>query len=536
MTQTKAAIYCRVSTEMQFEKGYSIQEQELICQKRAQEKAYEVVGVYRDEVSGASYDRQEMNVVLELGRQKQIQKVLVQELDRFARDATALIILEHQLQLYGVEVEYVLNDFQPGPIGDFHKTIAVGVAQLEKEMIKERTRRGRFGKVRQGKVLSGSKAPYGYFFKDDMFHIEEDEAKIVRLIFDWYVSERVGMIAIARRLSEMNVSTRGDKLNSHRKKRAGVWGLSTIQNMIKNETYCGIWRYNKSKRIKGSILREKSDPSEQVEVQVPAIIEQRVFEQAQKQRELNTAHNKRRTKYEYLLSGMMYCVHCGRKFYVSTTYQRNERAISYYRCGRQQRHHRESFDDAAPTCNFSYLPAKKIDETVWGIVSHIIKNPDLILESIRSARSANQEEGDTFTLRVDILNTEIGRTVEQEKRLLGLFLSNKVDQVLLESKAGELKKLRQDLEKQVIELKRQLNQKIMDERQATEIVDYCSIMALGLDLLTQSERRDVLHLLQIRVYVDREKEELTVTGLTPLTVASYTSPINWIETRSYSFC
>ena len=78
------AIYCRVSTEVQQERGYSLQEQEHICHQYAEQRQYDVVGVYRDDVSGTTFNRPGLNQILELARQDKIRIVLIQELDRLA--------------------------------------------------------------------------------------------------------------------------------------------------------------------------------------------------------------------------------------------------------------------------------------------------------------------------------------------------------------------------------------------------------------------------------------------------------------------
>lgn len=532
MTQTKAAIYCRVSTEVQHEKGYSLQEQERICREYGKSKDYEIVTLLSDDISGATFIRPGMNKILELAKQKAIKVVLVQELDRFARDSTALVILEHQLKLYEVEVDYILNNFQPGALGNFHKTIAIGVAELEKEMIKIRTRRGRMGKVRSGKVLSGARSPYGYYFENDMFHIEENEARIVGLIFDWYTKEKLGVVALAKRLSSMNVPTRGDKLGLNRKKNPGVWNASTIHKMLQSETYVGKWNFNKTQRIKDSKQRNMYDRSEWIEVSIPAIIDQKVFDMAQEQRKLNSHYNKRNTKHEYLLPGMMVCAHCGRPFLASRKYS-THRVIIYYRCSAQEERNRISFLEDAPQCKYPYLRGDVVETIVWNEISEVIQNPMLILEATLNRKNEHAEQDATAQMYQTALEVEIAAIENQEKKLLDLFLSSKLEQEILEAKAHELKTRRQHLQVQLLGIKKQFVPVTIDEQTAHEIVDYCAIIAQGLPLMNTIERRNILKLLQVKVIVDRKTKELSISGLLPTRVATYSIPIYWSEIKHY---
>jgi len=77
----------------------------------------------------------------------------------------------------------------------------------------------------------------------------EEEAKIVRLIFQWYVTgnetgQRLSARKIAMRLSEMHIPTPGETNSGyHRKREMGMWQPFAILDIIARETYAGIWRF-----------------------------------------------------------------------------------------------------------------------------------------------------------------------------------------------------------------------------------------------------------------------------------------------------
>lgn len=203
----------------------------------------------------------------------------------------------------------------------------------------ERSKRGKRGKAQSGFVIVGARPPYGYRVVSEphktWLEIDPEEAEIVELVFRLYLygdgqSGPMAMGAIAVRLTEMRVPTRGDK-QKHFAKKQGIytWQRAMIQHILANETYTGIWHYGKTKMVtteearkvkpKRSPRKEKKDKStskvglgEQVRrqrddwvaVKVPAIIDPKVFEMAKKRRELNAEQAKRHVKRQYLLAAL----------------------------------------------------------------------------------------------------------------------------------------------------------------------------------------------------------------------------------------
>jgi site-specific DNA recombinase len=117
-------------------------------------------------------------------------------------------------------------------------------------------------KVEAGNILVAGRPPYGYDVTNvdgkTVLAVNEQEARIVNLIFTWYVEgdgERgpLSINGIVRRLGEMGILTRGDQRPAqHQKKRGrGQWHRGTVHRMLTNETYCGVWHYGKRRRDKG---------------------------------------------------------------------------------------------------------------------------------------------------------------------------------------------------------------------------------------------------------------------------------------------
>ena len=131
--------------------------------------------------------------------------VIVYSLSRFGRNADDVSHSMHVLQDYSVYLHFIKDKLDSdGPMGLMMIDVAAAFAEMERENIRETTRAGRYQKARMG-LWNGAQAPFGYRIQrggDGILKIDEEEAKVVRLIFDRYVAEDGGVNGIATWLQE----------------------------------------------------------------------------------------------------------------------------------------------------------------------------------------------------------------------------------------------------------------------------------------------------------------------------------------------
>lgn len=194
------------------------------------------------------------------------------------------------------------------------------------EYFKKIQERGRLSSVKEGNYI-GSVAPYGFNRTTvkcgkricPTLIERKDQADIVRLIFQWYCNEDIGVTAICRRLESMNIKT---------KTGLKIWKPSIIFSILENVHYIGCVRWNWRKTIKIiedqeiKKLRPKAKVDEYLifDGKHEGIVSEELFEKAQQIR-----GNRHRTKTNQTLknpfSGIMYCK-CGAKMGYNT-YKRN---------------------------------------------------------------------------------------------------------------------------------------------------------------------------------------------------------------------
>ncbi|NOH04976.1 MAG: recombinase family protein [Chloroflexi bacterium] len=228
-----AAIYSRVSTDEQ-SKGYSLQTQVDACQNYALERGYTVVEIFSDDYTGAALDRPALNNLRGYMARSSLDVVIVYDIDRLARKSAYQVLIEEEFKREGVAIEFVMAQYEDNDEGRLQKQIRGVIAEYEKAKIMERSKRGKRGKAKSGFVVAGSRPPYGYKVVSEphkaWFEVDEEEAAVVRMIFDWYINGdkkgvRLSANGIAKKLTLMGVPTRGDR-EEHVAKKHGRGGLA----------------------------------------------------------------------------------------------------------------------------------------------------------------------------------------------------------------------------------------------------------------------------------------------------------------------
>ena len=145
-----AAIYCRVSTADQ-----SCERQERDLRAFAERAGYAVVGVFRETGSGVKLDRIERRKVMALAQARRIEVVLVTELSRWGRSTLDLLETLRELEARRVSVVAMSGmtfDLASAP-GRMMATVLAGIAEFERELLRERVRSGLAAARARGRVL-----------------------------------------------------------------------------------------------------------------------------------------------------------------------------------------------------------------------------------------------------------------------------------------------------------------------------------------------------------------------------------------------
>jgi putative DNA-invertase from lambdoid prophage Rac len=135
----RAAIYCRVSTDDQ-----SCERQQRDLKAFAKRAGYEVVGIFQEQASGADNNRPQRRKVLDLARNREIDAILVTELSRWGRSTQDLVQTLDDLHGWKVSVlaQNGLSFDLSTSTGKLMRTIMAGLAEFERDLIRERVKSG----------------------------------------------------------------------------------------------------------------------------------------------------------------------------------------------------------------------------------------------------------------------------------------------------------------------------------------------------------------------------------------------------------
>src|SRR5215207_22742 len=380
----QAAIYARVSTDDQAERGYSLPSQVEGCQKFALQKGFDVVTVYQDDISGAKsiVSRPEGGELIQAIDSRQVKTVIIYQVDRLSRDIVDLLATVREWLRAGVEI-YALDVGQVTSELDIVLVIKGWQGSDERQKILERTMRGKNAKAKDGKVVGVGSSPYGYKYSGGELFIDESQAQIVSMIFDWYVhgdeyGNMMSLYAIAERLTKTGIPTPSNVkgLSRNRVKTIG-WSSGVIRQLIVSETYYGVLRYGKYIGEGGRGGRRPID--EQIAVCVPAIVPSETWELAQERRAYNSRIAKRRMKRQYLLRGLVYCG-CGRRMVGGGG--RGEHY--YYYCARR---YGSGLAIGSAVCTEPLVKGGPIECVTWDYILNMIRDSQQFETKLRQAQA-----------------------------------------------------------------------------------------------------------------------------------------------------
>ena len=234
----QVAAYIRVSTEGQVgEDKFGLDMQKEIIAEYCEKNGMEIIRWFSDEGESGAKERPGFDEIIygEVSNPP-YEKVVVAKSDRVARDINVYYYYKMMLRKKDIELVSVAEDFgQFGVFASMLEAFTLCAAQMERENINKRTSGGRRVKASRG-GYSGGRAPMGYKVQDGNLVINEEEAKVVRFIFNEKQNGNT-MLGTVRALNENGFKTRNGK----------EFVISTVQSIWNNErTYRGEYKYGEN--------------------------------------------------------------------------------------------------------------------------------------------------------------------------------------------------------------------------------------------------------------------------------------------------
>ena len=422
----RAALYARVSTELQ-EKERTIQSQLAAITRYADERElrHSPALTYTDDgYSGTWLDRPALDELRDHAREGRFDVVVVLCPDRLARRYAYQVLLLEELKRSGIEVLFCERPISDSPDDQLLLQMQGAIAEYERAKLLERCRRGRLHRARRGEIAPPV-TPYGYVYAarkyggDGQIRIHAEEAAMVRQVFHWYVEEGASVYRVQRRLDASGWKPRRGAL---------PWPAPTVNRILHCEWYVGRAHYNRiayrsTDRVvdprsqRRSVRRTERLRSEWIVVPVPRILDDALFERAQRRMEENKRFAERRLKRRgvYLLKGLLKCGMCGRAYVGATT------VVKPKKWGQAEYQHYVCTGQARPTCcRNKRLDVRGVNEVVWRRVRDLLLDSDALSEQLGAwlARTTNDPSSDD---RVRLAATRLKELNAQRERLIDAY-------------------------------------------------------------------------------------------------------------------
>lgn len=498
MTRT-AAVYARDSRDDGTE-SFGIDSQVRYGLSYAEKYGFTVPDDYtlEEEWTGRDWSRPKFDTLKQLIEFRHINAVVVYKVNRISRiDYHALMFLRdfcfrHKVELHIVEWGRQVKD-------DSNDVILFGLqaqfGHIERDDIVKRTQRGRIEKVQQGIFLGQGTTVYGYektgIKKNTALIVILEESAIIKLIFGMFVQKNVQITDIARYLNAQNIPSPSQRLTNNRRK--SDWNHNSVLRILRDPRYTGefyAFRYISSG--KSGVLRPKEDWIKQQFPQL-AIIDRDTFNAAQ---EIIDSRKNRYTflaKYDYLFAKRLWCA-CGHKAGVQAM-KDGERIHQYYRCA-----HKRKIGHHNSTCKIPYLNSITIDNSAWNEIEYFIRNPNVVLEKIRTVQQQQQEEHRAAMITVQTLNDIRKDYTARVNKLYDDYDRNLIPESIYLQRKKPLDEGLATAEKLYAEQQAILDQNVLSDGDIRHIIKECTTFADILDAigtLDFEDRRKTVELFNI---------------------------------------
>lgn len=489
MNDTKiGALYIRVSTDDQTE--YSPDSQIKLCYKYAKEHNIEIDPQYifkEDGISGTNIEKRESfknMIATAKAKPKPFDVILVYSFSRFARNREDAIMYKSLLRKkLGIEVISITQPLSEGKESILMEALYEAMDEYYSVDLAEQSIRGKLEKASRGEH-QGNK-PYGYDYDKatKQLYINEEQAKVVKFIFEEWIKQDTSIRSLCRTLNSMNIlTTRGCK-----------WADRSIYLILQNPAYIGYSRF-----CKGGMKRNYDDPNLIIKKGTwEPIISNELWEKAKAKMK---RHKKETYKYRCQthkktswLRGIVKCSSCGSSLVRSAVNtKKNPNRTVFYQCtgfvkGRCRNSHYIREDVLMPT----------------------------ILEEIKN----------TYTKKIDINIKEDGPVSNDNEVLLLKEQISRIESRMLRIKEAyineidtleEYKENKSKLEKEKEHLEKQLKQYDIEKIETDRKEKTYNLCKTAYEILVdpnqEFERKDIIaHKLFDRIVYNKKENTLTIT-------------------------
>lgn len=431
-----AGLYLRLSQEDERQgESVSIDNQRTILRKYAEDKGFEIHDEYIDDgVSGTTFDRPEVQRLLDDAKTGAINTIIVKDLSRFGRNYIEVgQYVDYVFPAFGIRFIAIQDnvDTENRDSGAMEMMPIMNVFnEWHAANTSKKIRAVKRANAKEG-IYTAKKASYGYKMGTDKKRapvIDEETAPIVRRIFEMYASG-ISPMKIAEVLNKEGIpspavyaySQTGQKPKPNA---VGIWTAVTIREMLNKIIYIGhmpqlrwtSYSYKNHKRFR----KDEKEWTVVYNTHEP-IISQELWDRVQERQKSVATGRQTKIGFTHPLSGFLMCADCGNKMKLCTTVSRNTgKRFYHFNCGFHLRYGKSY-------CFSHYIAASILEEIVLEDIREMARRIVLDEEAIREEYIRHNAELADKTIRSAKKELQVKRKrAEEITRLIQVAYEDRV--------------------------------------------------------------------------------------------------------------
>jgi DNA invertase Pin-like site-specific DNA recombinase len=479
----RVAPYARVSTDSEEQLNSYKSQVAYYTDLVKKRKDWVLVDIYADEaITGTQVTRREnFQRMINDCMEGKIDMIITKSISRFARNTLDTLKYVRMLKERNIAVFFEEENINTLTMdGELLLVILSSVAQQEVENISANVKKGLKMKMKRGKLV-GFQSCLGYDYDpiDKTISINEEEAKIVRYIFDRYI-EGMGAYVIAKELTSLGYKTKHGNTE---------WHDIAVLGIIKNEKYKGDVLQGKTFTVDPISKRRLDNYGEEDQFYIrnhhESIVSEEVFEKAQAILRKRGANRRgvekgKREKYsrKYAFSSKLECAFCGSNLSRRNWHSGSVHEKVIWQCVTATKKGKKY----CPTSKA--LEEKLLEDAFvesYKLLCH--NNSDVLDELIK--RMETVLSSDDFQKRLIKVENEIHAIEQKRNRLIDMRLEETIDKATYEKKYGELELILEGLmsekeqleqsSKEEIDLKKRIEnfRKVLEKNEVLTVFDRC---------------------------------------------------------------
>ena len=409
----RVTFYARVSSEKDEQLNSLDNQISYYCDFIKRNPNWVFVNGYIDEgLSGMSTKKREnFHKMINDARAGIFDLIVTKEITRFARNTLDSIQYTRELLACGVGVFFQNDNINTlDEDSELRLTIMSGIAQDELRKLSSRIKFGHQEAIKKNVVLGNSRI-FGYRKDNKKLIIDDKEAEMVRELYTLYATDKYSMNQIEEIFWEKGYRNNNGKRICH----------STMSNMISNPKYKGYYVGNKVKIVDMFTKKQKFLPPEEWvmfkdetgEI-VPAIVSEELWEQANgvlRRRSVDVKNRQNQCNHPNLLTGKMYCTHCGKLYYRKDSKDRKGNSVSRWICSGK-------INNGTDSCPSFTIYEEEIKEILYNVFKDTADDAKLIIEEYTNmycemlANDNSSDELEKLKNRLGVLSKKKSKLLE----------------------------------------------------------------------------------------------------------------------------